>query len=193
MLFTEILKNKNIILASQSPRRQQLLKELNIPFEIKIKRVKENYPKLLKKKEITEYLVKLKAEPFTNLKENDILITSDTIVWFKGKPLEKPKNLDDAKRMLQKLSGKKHKVITSICLKSKDKQKIFSDITTVFFKKLNTDEITYYINKYKPLDKAGSYGVQEWIGLIGIKKIVGSYYNIIGFPVHKFYKEILKF
>jgi septum formation protein len=193
MLFTEILKNKNIILASQSPRRQQLLKELNIPFEIKIKRVEENYPKLLKKKEITEYLAKLKAEPFINLKENDILITSDTIVWFKGKPLEKPKNLDDAKRMLQKLSGKKHKVITSICLKSKDKQKIFSDITTVFFKKLNTDEITYYINNYKPLDKAGSYGVQEWIGLIGIKKIVGSYYNIIGFPVHKFYKEILKF
>jgi septum formation protein len=193
MLFTEKLKNKNLILASKSPRRQQLLKELNIPFSIEIKEVEENYSKLLKKKEITEYLAKLKATVFNNLKENDVLITADTIVWFKGKPLEKPKNLKDAKEMLQKLSGKKHRVITSVCLKSATKQKVFTDITKVYFKTLTDQEITYYVDKYQPLDKAGSYGVQEWIGLIAIKKIKGSYYNIVGFPVHKFYKEILNF
>ncbi len=193
MLFTKKLQNKNIILASKSPRRQQLLKELNIPFKIETKEVAEEYSKLLKKKKITEYLAKLKAKPFTNLKESDILVTSDTIVWFKGKPLEKPKNLEDAKKMLQQLSGKKHKVITSVCLTSKTKQIVFSDKTSVYFKKLTEEEINYYVENYKPLDKAGSYGVQEWIGLIGIKKIKGSYYNIVGFPVHKFYKEILKF
>ena len=193
MLFTKKLQNKNIILASKSPRRQQLLKELNIPFKIETKEVAEEYSKLLKKKKITEYLAKLKAKPFTNLKESDILVTSDTIVWYKGKPLEKPKNLEDAKKMLQQLSGKKHKVITSVCLTSKTKQIVFSDNTSVYFKKLTEEEINYYVENYKPLDKAGSYGVQEWIGLIGIKKIKGSYYNIVGFPVHKFYKEILKF
>ena len=193
MLFTDKLQNKNIILASKSPRRQQLLKELNIPFTIKTIEIAENYSKLLKKKQITAYLAKLKATPFKNLQENDILITSDTIVWFKGKALEKPKNLDDAKEMLSKLSGKKHLVYTSICLTSKTKQKVFSAKTTVYFKKLSSEEINYYVNNYQPLDKAGSYGIQEWLGLIGIKKIIGSYYNIVGFPVHKFYKEILKF
>ena len=193
MLFTEKLKNKNIILASKSPRRQQLLKELNIPFTIKTIEIAENYSKLLKKKQITAYLAKLKATPFKNLQEKDILITSDTIVWFKGKALEKPKNLDDAKEMLLKLSGKKHQVYTSICLTSKTKQKVFSAKTSVYFKKLSSEEINFYVNNYQPLDKAGSYGIQEWLGLIGIKKIVGSYYNIVGFPVHKFYKEILKF
>ena len=193
MIFTEKLKNKNIILASKSPRRQQLLKELNIPFTIKTKEVAENYSKLLKKKQITEYLAKLKAAAFTNLQEKDILVTSDTIVWFKGKPLEKPKDLEDAKKILRQLSGKKHSVYTSICLKSKSKERVFSDKTTVYFKNLTSDEIDYYVENYQPLDKAGSYGVQEWIGLIGIKKIKGSYYNIVGFPVHKFYKEILKF
>lgn len=193
MLFTKKLQNKNIILASKSPRRQQLLKELNIPFKIEIKEIAEDYPKILKKKKITEYLAKLKATPFKGLKENDILITSDTIVWFNKKPLEKPKNLEDAKIMLQKLSGKKHAVYTSVCLTSKEKQIVFSCKTTVYFKKLIKEEINYYVEKYKPLDKAGSYGIQEWIGLIAIKKIKGSYYNIVGFPVHKFYKEILKF
>ncbi len=193
MLFTDKLQNKNIILASKSPRRQQLLKELNIPFTIKTIEIAENYSKLLKKKQITAYLAKLKATPFKNLQENDILITSDTIVWFKGKALEKPKNLDDAKEMLSKLSGKKHLVYTSICLTSKTKQKVFSAKTTVYFKKLSSEEINYYVNNYLPLDKAGSYGIQEWLGLIGVKKIIGSYYNIVGFPVHKFYKEILKF
>ena len=193
MIFTEKLKNKNIILASKSPRRQQLLKELNIPFTIKTKEVAENYSKLLKKEQITEYLAKLKAAAFTNLQEKDILVTSDTIVWFKGKPLEKPKDLENAKKMLRQLSGKKHTVYTSICLKSKSKECVFSDKTTVYFKNLTNEEIDYYVENYQPLDKAGSYGVQEWIGLIGIKKIKGSYYNIVGFPVHKFYKEILKF
>ncbi len=193
MLFLEKLKNKNIILASKSPRRQQMLKELNIPFVIETREIAENYSENLKEKEITDYLAELKASVFTNLKENDILITSDTIVWFKGKPLEKPKNLQEAKQMLKKLSNNKHKVITSICLKSKNKQVVFNDVTKVVFNKLTNTEINYYVEKYQPLDKAGSYGIQEWIGLIAIKKIKGSYHNIVGFPVHKFYKEILKF
>ena len=193
MLFLEKLKNKNIILASKSPRRQQMLKELNIPFVIETREIAENYSENLKGKEITDYLAELKASVFTNLKENDILITSDTIVWFKGKPLEKPKNLQEAKQMLKQLSNNKHKVITSICLKSKNKQVVFNDVTKVIFNKLTDDEINYYVEKYQPLDKAGSYGIQEWIGLIAIKRIKGSYHNIVGFPVHKFYKEILKF
>ncbi len=193
MIFTEKLKNKNIILASKSPRRQQLLKEMDIPYTVQTKEVDEIYPKLYKKKKITDFLAKLKAKPFKKLKENDILITSDTIVWLQGKPLGKPKDLEDAKKMLHKLSGKKHLVITSVCLTSTKKQRVFNDTTKVYFKKLSKEEIDYYVMKYHPLDKAGSYGIQEWIGLTAIKKIEGSYYNIVGFPVHKFYKEILKF
>ena len=187
------LKNKNLILASKSPRRQQFLKNLELDFTIELKEVDEIFPNELKGKKIVEYLAELKANPFNNLKENDILITADTIVWSRGEMLGKPKSKEDAVKMIKRLSGRKHKVYSAICLKSKDKQVIFSDTTTVYFKKLNNEEIEYYVEKYNPLDKAGSYGIQEWIGLIGVKKIKGSYFNVMGFPVHKFYKKILDF
>ncbi|MBV1888252.1 MAG: Maf family nucleotide pyrophosphatase [Urechidicola sp.] len=192
-MLNEHLKNRTIILASGSPRRQQLLKELDLNFTIAIKEVEEIYPPQLKANEITEFLAELKASPFQNLNDNDILITSDTIVWLEDKAIGKPKDLKDAMSILKTLSGKEHQVITSVCLKSKNHIKVFSDITHVSFKSLDIDEIDYYSNKYKPLDKAGAYGIQDWIGLIGVKKIEGSYFNVMGLPVHKLYAELLKF
>ncbi|MFK5890924.1 MAG: Maf-like protein [Flavobacteriaceae bacterium] len=187
------LENKNIILASGSPRRQNFLKELGLDFKIQLKEVEENYPKYLKKEAITNYLALEKANAFKDLEINDILITADTIVWFKNKALEKPKDATEAREMLEKLSGKKHLVITSFCLKSKEKEKVFNCITKVYFNKLTPQIIDYYITNYSPYDKAGAYGIQEWIGYIGVKKIKGSYFNVMGFPVHKFYKELLRF
>ena len=190
-MLKEKLKNYNIILASKSPRRQQFFKDLNIDFTIKLKEVEELYPQQLKGIEITDYLANLKAKAYKNLKDNDLLITSDTIVWLENKALGKPKNYHEAFVMLKNLSGKKHEVITSISIKNKKFQKIINDITTVFFKKLSDEEINYYINNYKPFDKAGAYGIQEWIGFIAIDKIEGSYFNVVGLPVHKLYKELM--
>lgn len=190
-MLKEKLKNYNIILASKSPRRQQFFKDLNIDFTIKLKEVKELYPQQLKGIEITDYLANLKAKAYKDLKDNDLLITSDTIVWLENKALGKPKNYHEAFVMLKNLSGKKHEVITSISIKNKNFQKIINDITTVFFKKLSDKEINYYINNYKPFDKAGAYGIQEWIGFIAIDKIEGSYFNVVGLPVHKLYKELM--
>ncbi|WP_438988366.1 Maf-like protein [Polaribacter sp.] len=190
-MLKEKLKNYNIILASKSPRRQQFFKDLNIDFTIKLKEVEEVYPQELKGIEITDYLANLKAEAFTDLKDNDILITSDTIVWLENKALGKPKDHNEAFTMLKNLSGKKHEVITSISIKNKNFQKIVNDSTTVTFKELSDEEINYYINNYKPFDKAGAYGIQEWIGYIGIKNIKGSYFNVVGLPVYKLYKELM--
>ncbi|MEN8966225.1 MAG: Maf-like protein [Polaribacter sp.] len=190
-MLKEKLKNYNIILASKSPRRQQFFKDLNIDFTIKLKEVEELYPQQLKGIEITDYLANLKAKAYKNLKDNDLLITSDTIVWLENKALGKPKNYHEAFVMLKNLSGKKHEVITSISIKNKNFQKIINDITTVFFKKISDKEINYYINNYKPFDKAGAYGIQEWIGFIAIDKIEGSYFNVVGLPVHKLYKELM--
>ena len=190
-MLKEKLKNYNIILASKSPRRQQFFKDLNIDFTIKLKEVEELYPQKLKGIEITDYLANLKAKAYKDLKDNDLLITSDTIVWLENKALGKPKNYHEAFVMLKNLSGKKHEVITSISIKNKKFQKIINDITTVFFKKLSDEEINYYINNYKPFDKAGAYGIQEWIGFIAIDKIEGSYFNVVGLPVHKLYKELM--
>ena len=187
------LSNYNIILASGSPRRQNFFKELHLNFEIRLKEVDEVYPENLKKSEITDYLANLKSKPFENeLQENDLLITSDTIVWHNNTALGKPKSYEEAFEMLKSLSDKKHQVITSISIKNKHFQKIINDTTEVYFKELSDEEINYYIKNYKPYDKAGAYGIQEWIGKIGIYKIEGSYFNVMGLPVHKLYKELLK-
>jgi septum formation protein len=193
-MLAKRLINKHLILASGSPRRQHFLKELGLDFEIRLKEVEEIYPTSLEGEEITDYLAKLKARPFEQeLNENDILITSDTIVWLENKAIGKPKNIVDATVMLSNLSGKTHKVISSICITTTNKQIVIHDTTLVKFKVLSEDEIDYYINNYKPFDKAGSYGIQEWIGFIGIEKIEGSYFNVMGFPIHKFYNEMIKF
>ncbi len=192
-MLSDKLSNYNIILASKSPRRQKLLKDLDISFEIKTKEVEEIYPEELKDSEITDFLADLKSKPFTNdLSSNDLLITSDTIVWANNKALGKPKDYNQAFNMLKELSDNTHKVVTSICITGKNLKKIINDITIVTFKELTDKEIDYYINAYKPFDKAGAYGIQEWIGKIAITKIEGSYFNVMGFPVHKLYKELIK-
>ena len=190
-MLKQKLTNYNVILASGSPRRQQFFKDLEIDFSIQLKEIEEIYPENLKGVAITDYLSNLKSDAFSTLNDNDLLITSDTIVWLEGKALGKPKDAKDAFTMLRAMSGKKHEVITSVCLKSTSFQKIINDITSVTFKELSDDEIHYYINNYKPFDKAGAYGIQEWIGFIGIEKIEGSYFNVVGLPVHKLYKELM--
>ena len=190
-MLQKLLENRRLILASQSPRRSFFLKELNLDFEIHIKEVDETYPIHLKGKEISEYLAKLKATPFLeSLEAPDILITADTIVWLEGRALGKPKTKKEAFRMLRSLSEKKHDVISSIALTTIHNQIIISDTTQVSFKKLTDEEIHFYIETFKPFDKAGSYGIQEWIGYIGIEKINGSYFNVMGFPVQKFYTAL---
>tara|TARA_B110000240_G_scaffold179937_1_gene210560 strand:+ start:503 stop:1081 length:579 start_codon:yes stop_codon:yes gene_type:complete len=190
-MLKQKLKDYNIILASGSPRRQQFFRDLDIEFTIQLKEIEEIYPEELKGAEITDYLSDLKSKAFTALQEKDLLITSDTIVWLEEKALGKPKDAEEAFEMLSALSGKKHEVITSVSIKSTSFQKIVHAVTTVSFKTLSKDEIQYYINNYKPFDKAGAYGIQEWIGFIGIDKIEGSYFNVVGLPVHKLYKELM--
>ena len=192
-MLSEKFKNNTIILASASPRRQELFKELQIPFSIEIKSVDEVYPTNLKGEEITNYLANLKAKAFDEtIKDKDIIITSDTIVWLNNKALEKPKNTKEAIEMLQKISGKSHQVITSVCIKTINKQLLFSDTTIVHFKDLSKEEINFYVEKYHPFDKAGGYGIQEWIGFIGVTSLEGSYFNVMGLPVHKLYQELQK-
>ncbi len=192
-MLKEKLKNYNIILASGSPRRQQFLKDLNLDFTIQLKEIEEIYPPHLKKTEITDYLAELKSSSFTNLNNNDILITSDTIVWLENKAIGKPKDKQDAIAIFKEMSGKKHQVFTSICLKTVGAIRIINDTTDVYFKKLSDDEINFYLDNFQPYDKAGGYGIQDWIGLIGVEKIDGSYFNVMGLPVHKLYAELLKF
>jgi len=192
-MLKDKLNQYTIILASGSPRRQQFFKEMDIPFNIQLKEIEEIYPNTLKAEEITNYLAELKANAFEDLKENDIVITSDTIVWHEEKALGKPKNYEDALQMLQSMSGKTHEVITSVCFKTKSKVETIYEVTKVTFKTLLDAEIIYYLDNYKPFDKAGSYGIQEWIGLIGITKIEGSYTNVVGMPVEKIYSKLLDY
>lgn len=182
-MLKDKLKDYKIILASGSPRRQQFFRELDIDFEIKLKEVEEIYPEHLQGVEITDFLAELKANSFNNdIKENEIIITSDTIVWLENTALGKPKDYEDAFNMLTKMAGKTHEVITSVCFKTNHKAEIISCITKVTFNPLTEKEITYYLDLYKPFDKAGAYGIQEWIGLIAISKIEGSYTNVVGMP-----------
>ena len=193
-MLAEILKSRHIILASSSPRRQELIKGLGLDFEIRIKPVKEEYPDRLRHFEISDYLAQLKSMPFVDeLTPNDILITSDTIVWHNESALGKPKDNTDAFEMLKALSGQTHEVITSVCFKSIRAEKTINSITKVTFKPLSDEEIWYYINNFKVLDKAGAYGIQDWIAQVGVTKIEGSYFNVMGFPMDHIYKTLLTF
>jgi len=185
----ENLSKYKIILASNSPRRQELLRGLDINFEVKtIPNIEESYPDTLIKEEIPVYIAKQKALAYQKyLEENTLLITADTIVWLDGNVYGKPENEQEAKEMLQILSGKTHEVITGVCLTGLKKQQTFYVSSQVKFAELQEDEIDYYVKKYKPYDKAGAYGVQEWIGYIGVEKLEGSFYNVMGLPVRTLY------
>jgi len=188
------LPNYNYILASKSPRRQELLNSLGINFKVVTNEVEESYPDNLSKEEIPVFLAELKAKHFKNhLLENDLLITADTIVWLKGEVLGKPENKKEAIKTLQKLSAQEHQVISGVCLTSIHKQKSFFSISNVRFKELYLSEIEYYVSECNPIDKAGAYGIQEWIGYIGITHIEGSFYNVMGLPVQQLYSEIQNF
>lgn len=201
-MLSEKLSHYRIILASKSPRRQFLLKELGLDFEIRTKDVNESFPKKLKGKQIALYLCKKKAEAFKNeLKPNDLLITADTIVWIKNQVLNKPADYTEAVKMLKLLSGKMHIVCTGVCMSystpSGGKKEVvrfrtFVSETKVYFKKLTEKEINFYVSEYRPYDKAGAYGAQEWIGYVGVKKIIGSYFNVMGLPVKELYEMLMK-
>jgi septum formation protein len=186
-----MLKEYKIILASGSPRRQQFFKDFDINFEIRLKEVEEIYPEHLKAEAITNYLAELKAQAFEGeLASNEILITSDTLVWHNDKALGKPKDYDDAFQILKSLSNATHKVITSVCFKTNTTTETIFEVTKVTFTELSNDQIRYYLDNYQPFDKAGAYGIQEWIGLIGISRIDGSYTNVVGLPTEKVYKHL---
>lgn len=178
-------EGKKLILASKSPRRQELLRELGYDFEVQVKEVEESYDPKLKATQIAEFLAEKKALAFTDtLKDNEIILTSDTVVWCNGESLAKAKDAAEAREMLYKLSATSHRVITGVCLISKSKKLVFSDTTYVHFRKLEEEEITYYITHYRPFDKAGAYGIQEWIGMWAIEKIEGSFFTVMGLPTH---------
>ncbi len=180
------IANKKVILASKSPRRQELLKGLNIPFEVLTREVNEDYPAHIATAEIAEFLAKKKANAFVDiLNDENIIICADTIVVLGNKVLGKPKSHAEAFEMLEALSGRQHKVISGVCVKTNTKTISFSSTTIVDFKTLSDAEINFYIKTYKPFDKAGSYGIQEWIGYIGISNINGSYFNVMGLPVYE--------
>ena len=192
-----MLKSKlsaySIILASGSPRRQQFFKDLDLDFEIRLKEVEEIFPETLKAEEITNYLSILKANAFEGeLQDNDLLITSDTIVWHKNCPLGKPKDAQEAFEILKSLSNNTHEVITSVCFKTKNKTEVISETTKVTFNALSDEAIQYYLDNYQPFDKAGAYGIQEWIGFIENKKIEGSYTNVMGMPTDKVFDYLNK-
>ena len=184
-----------VLLASNSPRREELLRGIDIDFEIKVlPDIDESYPTDMPNDEVAEYVALKKARSYTNsLKEDELIITADTVVLLDNKIYGKPTNKKEAKEMLQNLSGKTHRVISGVCLTSTAKQTSFSVVSDVEFSTLTNQEIEYYINRYAPFDKAGSYGVQEWIGYIGVKHISGSYFNIMGLPIQRLYRELLSF
>jgi len=191
----EILRHYNLLLGSKSPRRQDLLKALGLHYTLVEIDVEEVYPLHLQGADIARYLCELKADAYQNalLPADSILVTADTIVWLDGKYIGKPSDKEDAIAMLKKLSGKQHSVFSGICLKSAKQKVVFHAQTLVKFRELTLDEIEFYVNHHKPYDKAGSYGIQDWIGYIGITGIEGCYYNVMGFPVEKFYEELTKF
>lgn len=194
MLLAEKYKNHKIVLASKSPRRQELMKGLDISFEVRTMEVDESFPPALQREEIPLFLSKLKAQAFlAEMKENEVVITADTVVWVNDHVLNKPEDRDEAIAMVNELSGNHHVVYTGVTITTKDKALSFYDETKVYFEALTQEEIEYYIDKYQPYDKAGSYGVQEFIGYMGISKLEGSYFNVMGLPVHQVYKKLMEF
>lgn len=194
----DYLRNKfsssEIILASASPRRKEMLEKLGLIFKTIISaQTDESYPDNLSGNEIAKYLALKKAENFGKIEPHQIIITADTIVWIDDKVLGKPSNYSEAFEMLKQLSGNNHFVISGVCIKSLTKTIVFDSVSKVRFSHLKDEEIKYYINKYKPYDKAGAYGIQEWIGMVGIEHIEGSFYNVAGLPVQKLYNELIKF
>jgi nucleoside triphosphate pyrophosphatase len=194
-MLLEKIKSYDIVLASTSPRRKQLLEEMGLQFSVEPVHVEEEFPTDLLPDEIAEFLSRIKAEAFPEdqFKDNTLIITADTVVTLEGKILGKPENKTQAIEILQQLSGKMHEVITGVTFRTKLKQHTFSVSTKVVFKPLDPSEIGYYIDIYKPFDKAGAYGIQEWIGHVAIEKIEGSYFNVMGLPTHQLYRELLMF
>ena len=193
-MFENLSKYK-IVLASNSPRRKELLAGLGIDFEVKVlPDIKESYPSELPVASIAEFIAAEKAEAYSRLMGRDeLLITADTVVVVDDEVLGKPVDAEDAHNMLRKLSGRKHQVVTGVCLTSATKRRCFSVSTDVVFKELSDEEIAYYVERYKPFDKAGAYGIQEWIGYIGVTGLEGSYFNVMGLPVQRIYTELLSF
>ena len=194
-MLLDRLKEKHIILASGSPRRQELLRELGLDFEIRVNDdLEENYPPELTRHEIPVYLAEMKAKSAgAEIPANVLMITADTIVWHNDRLADKPADREDAIRILKDLSGSMHEVITGVCFIHEKRMRSFHATTRVWFAPLDEDEIRYYVDRYKPFDKAGAYGIQEWIGHIGIEKIEGSYFNVMGLPVQKVYHELKEF
>ena len=188
------LEKYKVILASGSPRRRELMVGLGVNYEVRIlPDVDESYPDTLQGEEIPLYIAKEKADAYIPMMQPDeLIITADTIVWLDSKVLGKPRDREDALQMLRTMSGRTHEVFTGVCITTTDWQRSFTAQTEVRFATLSEDEIIYYVDNFKPMDKAGAYGVQEWIGVIGVENISGSYYNIMGLPVQKLYRELLK-
>lgn len=191
-MLREKLKGHRIILASGSPRRQNFFRELDIDFHIEVREIEEVYPPHLKEAEITDYLAELKASAFKDLQADDILITSDTIVWKDQRAIGKPKDRKEAIAMLQDLSGQMHEVFTSVCFTGANFQITKHDSTKVWFKDLTLEEIEYYLDTYQPYDKAGSYGIQDWLGYIGIERLEGCFFNVMGLPTRLVYKTLME-
>jgi septum formation protein len=190
-MLNEKLKKYHVILASSSPRRQEFLKKMGLEYEVRLKPVEEIYPEHLKGVEIADFLSKLKAAPFLGqLSAHELLITSDTVVWHNNKFLGKPADDNESYLMLRSMSGDWHEVITSVCFTRTNFQRIVNSTTQVKFTDLKDEEIWHYIKESKPFDKAGGYGIQDWIGLIGIEEIRGSYTNVVGLPTHLVYKTL---
>jgi len=194
-MLNDKLKNYEVILASASPRRKLLLEEMDVEFTVFTKNVQEDYPDSFTAPEVAKHLSEIKASAFADneLLPNKLLITADTVVAIGNEILGKPSDEKDAAEMLRKLSAGEHEVITGVCLRTVKKKYSFTVVTKVFFKELSEAEINYYITKFKPFDKAGAYGIQEWIGHAAIEKIEGSYFNVMGLPTHRLYEELLKF
>jgi septum formation protein len=190
-MIIDKLNDYKIILASRSPRRQQLLRELGLKFDVVIREYEELYPEGMSGEEIARYVAHEKAASFKKeISDNEIVIAADTIVWCNNKVLGKPLNREDAICILKEISGNTHEVITGVSLRTQSKEFSFSESTKVTFEALSDEEISYYIDNYKPFDKAGAYGIQEWIGIIACSHIDGSYFNVVGLPVQRLYKEL---